>query len=213
MNPAIAELARRRPEYASLEASLHSAADLLVDCARRDGLILACGNGGSAADAGHLTGELMKGFLHPRPLPAELKQRLVAQWPQGGASLASRLQRGIRTIALTEQSALLSAAGNDQGFDLMYAQQVAAYGRPGDVLIAISTSGKAANVLAAAHTARAVGMKVLGFSGPTGGELAALCDVAVLVQAYGTPEIQLGHLAAYHALCADVEHRLFGDLT
>ena len=204
------DLARRRPEYANLLPALEAATELLVTCHRNGGTLLSCGNGGSAADAGHLTGELMKGFLLPRPLPDEVKARFAQSWPEGGPELASRLQQGFRAIALTEQSALLSAAGNDQGFDLMFAQQVMGYGRPGDLLVAISTSGKAANVLAAARTARALGLKVIAFSGPTGGPLALLADVAVLVQAPSTAEIQLGHLAAYHALCAEVEERLFG---
>ncbi|MEI8093872.1 MAG: SIS domain-containing protein [Spirochaetales bacterium] len=204
------DLARRRPEYANLLPSLERATDLLVACHHGGGTILTCGNGGSAADAGHITGELMKGFMLPRPLPADVQARFAETWPEGGAALAARLQRGIRTIALTEQSALLSASGNDQGFDLMFAQQVVGYGRAGDVLVAISTSGKAANVLAAVRTARALGLRVVAFSGPTGGPLAPLADVAVLVNAPNTPEIQLGHLAAYHALCAEVEVRLFG---
>lgn len=212
MTSAIVSLAERRPEYAGLAAALAHAADIMVACALADGWILACGNGGSAADAGHLVGELMKGFLLPRRLEAAEERRFADSWPEGGLALARRLQRAVRAIALTEQSALMSAVGNDLGFDLMYAQQVQGYGRPGDVLVAFSTSGMAANVIAAARVARARGMKVVGFSGGGGGTLAGLSDAAVLIDAEGTPEIQLGHLAAYHALCAEIEERLFGSL-
>jgi D-sedoheptulose 7-phosphate isomerase len=153
----------------------------------------------------------MKGFLKPRPLGEVERSRLATSWPEGGAALAARLQGAVRAIDLTAQAALSSAIGNDLGSELVFAQQVHGYGREGDILVAFSTSGNSANVLAAVRVAKARGMAVIGFSGGQGGRLAELCDAAILVPAAGTPEIQLGHLAAYHALCAEVEERLFGS--
>ncbi len=206
----IGSLTLAHPEYAGLGPALESATDLLVACALADGLILACGNGGSAADSGHFVGELMKGFILPRPLDAIEIADYAAAWPEGGSALAKRMQRAVRAISLVDQGALVSAIGNDLGYDLVYAQQVQGYGRKGDVLVAFSTSGNSANVVAAARAAKARGMGVIGFSGGSGGQIASLCDVAILVHAEATADIQLGHLAAYHALCAELEERLFG---
>ena len=209
----IASFVLEHAEYDYLRPALETATDMLVDCARADGLILACGNGGSAADSSHFVGELMKGFMLRRPLGADEIAAFAAVWPSGGAVLARRLQGAVRAISLVDQAALVSAIGNDLGYEVVFAQQVHGYGRKGDILVAFSTSGSSANVIAAARAAKARGMGLIGFSGGSGGLLASLCDVTILVRAATTADIQLGHLAAYHALCAELEERLFGIST
>src|SRR6185369_16914085 len=131
---------------------------------------------GSAADCEHLVGELMKSYLAPRPLPAHQQAALLAA--PDGAYLAGHLQAALPAIALVSQVGLLTAVSNDIGADLIFAQQVQGYGRPGDVLVAISTSGNSRNVLLAAQTARALGVSTLGVTG-RGGALASLCDVTI----------------------------------
>jgi D-sedoheptulose 7-phosphate isomerase len=168
---------------------------------------LVCGNGGSAADAAHIVGELAKGFLLPRaPSPAQHTQLVAAGLD---VEQAPRLQRGVRAIDLSAHAALLMAVSNDLDAELVFAQQTFVYGRPGDVLIALSTSGNAQNVLRAAQVARASGVSVIGFTGASGGDLARCCDVLLNVPATETYQVQELHLPLYHALCAMVEAELF----
>jgi D-sedoheptulose 7-phosphate isomerase len=193
-----------------LREALAAAFDLLAAALGAGGKVLVCGNGGSAADSEHIVGELMKGFRSPRELPAADRERLERACGAEGRALAGRLQRALPAISLVSQVSLSTAVANDQGADLVFAQQVYGYGRAGDALIAISTSGNAANVLAACRTARAFGLKVLGMSGAEGGELARVCDLCLRVPASETAEVQVWHLRAYHLLCALLEAELLG---
>ena len=189
---------------------MERAFDLLSDSFRRGGKLLVCGNGGSAADSEHIVGELMKGFRSRRELPPADRERLEAACGAEGRVLAERLQRALPAISLVSQVSLGTAVANDLGADLVFAQQVYGYGRPGDALIAISTSGNAPNVLAACRTARAFGLKVLGLSGQDGGRLARACDLCLRAPASETSAVQVWHLRAYHLLCALLEAELFG---
>jgi len=193
-----------------LAAPLEQAFTLLASCYREGGKVLVCGNGGSAADSEHIVGELMKGFRSVRPLPPEHREQLVRSWGEEGRQLAERLQRALPAISLVSQVSLGTAVANDQGADLQFAQQVYGYGRPGDVLVGISTSGKAVNVLAACRVARAFGLVILGLTGAGGGPLAELSDLAVRAPAAATAEVQLWHLRIYHLLCAVLEEEFFG---
>jgi phosphoheptose isomerase len=166
--------------------------------------VLVCGNGGSAADSAHIVGELMKGFLLPRP-PDALQRACLAE-----AGCPDGLQRGVRAIDLTAQTALLLAVANDVSADLTFAQQVFAYGRLGDVLIVLSTSGNARNIVRAAQVARALGMHTIGFTGAGGRDIAPFCDLLLNVPATETYQVQELHLPLYHALCSMVEATLFG---
>lgn len=196
--------------YPQLEAApVEAAFQLLLKTARSGGLILTCGNGGSAADAEHIVGELMKGFLLRRPLPPEERAAFAALGPAGEA-VAEKLQRGIPAIALTSQSALLTAVGNDTAFDMVFAQQVWAYGRQGDCLIAMTTSGGSGDVVNAAVAARARGMGVVGITGENAGALGPLCDVCLRMPSAETYRVQEYTLPVYHALCALLEQALFG---
>lgn len=210
MNEHFEQLIRRFPELAPLGSSLSRALALLLGCARSGGKILVCGNGGSAADAEHIVGELMKGFMLKRPLQSDLRRALQAASPEHGLELADKLQRGIAAISLSSGVALPTAFCNDVDARLCFAQQVAGLGHPGDILWGISTSGNSANVNFALITARALGLKTLGLTGRDGGETAALCDVEIRVPADSTPIIQELHLPVYHSLCAALEAELFG---
>lgn len=180
---------------------LDRAVELIVESMKKGGRLLVCGNGGSAADSAHIVGELVKGFLKKRPLPAEWSEALDH----------APLQMGLPAIDLTAQGAVIAAVVNDLGGEAIFAQQVMAYGNPGDVLLGITTSGNAANVALAARVARLKGMTVVGLTGEGGGRLAALADVTVMAPARETYLVQEYHIRYYHELCARVEAAFFEE--
>jgi D-sedoheptulose 7-phosphate isomerase len=204
----LADLAVRHPDLAVCADSAMDAFRLLAASFRADGKLLICGNGGSAADAEHIVGELMKGMNATRPLPASFEAALPSG--EDGEYLAARLEPALPAISLVSQAGLISAIGNDTAGDMVFAQQVLGYGRPGDVLWAISTSGRARNVLLAAITARAAGLRVLAMTGADGLPLGEQADVWLRVPAAGTPAAQELHVPVYHALCAALEAEFFG---
>ena len=163
----------------AMHAQLEQAVALCIDALRDGRKLLFCGNGGSAADAQHWAGELVSRFYYDRP--------------------------GLAAIALTTDSSILTAIGNDYGYDYTFARQVEALGRTGDVLVAISTSGNSPNIIRAAEAARARGVAVVGFTGEGGGKLAPLSDICFRVPSTETPRIQEGHEFIGHLLCALVE--------
>ena len=205
-------LMARRPELRRICAAVDDAYLLLSGAFRSGGKVLVCGNGGSAADAEHIVGELMKSMARPRPLTAELAAALLTSAPDGmaldAAYLADNLELALPAISLTSQSGLLTAIGNDTAGDVAFAQQVHGYGRPGDVLWAISTSGRSRNVVLAGLAARAAGMKVLAMTGERGEVLGALGDVWLRAPAASVSEVQELHQAIYHAICAALEDDL-----
>jgi D-sedoheptulose 7-phosphate isomerase len=174
---------------AACDEDIVTAADRLTEAFRAGGALLICGNGGSAADAQHLATEFVSTLTLDHPRPA------------------------IRALALTTDTSLLTAVANDYGVEGMFARQVEAIGRAGDVLLGISTSGNSANILRAAERARAIGMTVLALTGRSGGELAPLADVAVRVPSTVTAHIQECHLAIEQLLALLVERALFPDPT
>jgi D-sedoheptulose 7-phosphate isomerase len=194
----LCDLVRRHPSLDMCRDDLWSVARMLLCCFDGGGKLLLCGNGGSAADAEHIAGELLKGFLSRRPLSEELRARL-------GEEAASVLQMAFPAIPLTGFLALRTAFANDCRPEWVFAQLVLALGRPGDALLCISTSGNAENVLHAARTARALGLRVIGLTGRTGGALFGLCDLCLRVPADATHEVQELHLPLYHALCMLLE--------
>lgn len=206
----LTELTRRFPVLAECAPVLAKAVGLVGASLDAGGTLYICGNGGSAADSEHIAGELLKGFLHRRPLPAADAAALRSLSGADGDYLAAKLQRGLRAVALTGHPALATAVANDNGGDLVFAQQLWALGRRGDVLLAITTSGNSRNVLLAAQAARALGVKVVGLTGRGGGKLAALADLMLCVPESETFKIQELHLPLYHALCAMLEARAFG---
>lgn len=212
--PAAARLLQQAVEgHPALQGSvgaLIQALHALMRCFRTGGTLFICGNGGSFADALHIAGELNKSFQHPRPVPQRHRERL-ARIP-GGADLAEHLQQGLRTVVLGSNQALASAVDNDSTCShLAYAQELYALARPGDVLLGISTSGRAQNVLHAATVARALGLAVIALTGQQDSPLAALADVTIRAPATTTTEIQGWHIHLYHTLCAMLEGQTFGE--
>ena len=205
----IEQLISTYPELESCAPDIESAFQMLSTCYRNGGKVLTCGNGGSAADAEHIVGELMKGYLLKRPVPEEMRAKLISTSPQNGDYLASHLQGGLPAISLVSQTSLLSAVANDTAADMVYAQQVYAYGYEGDALIGISTSGNARNVIQAMQVARALSLQTIGLTGPTGGALKPLCEVCICVPGGNTPAIQERHLPIFHVLCAMLEEEFF----
>ena len=200
----------RYPKMENLEKHIRQAAELLIETFRNNGKVLVCGNGGSSADAGHITGELMKSFERKRPLQSEIQQKLKTQFGERGSILSEKLQQGLPAISLSEQTSLITAISNDLGYEFIFAQQVAGYGNPGDVLLALSTSGNARNVMDALIMAKAKGLKTIGMTGETGGKMKEFCDVLINVPETGTACIQEMHLPVYHALCRIVEKEMYG---
>ena len=204
-------LLRRYPALEPCRESVMDAYLLLRDCYQRGGKVLVCGNGGSCADAQHIVGELMKGFYLKRPLPDEKRQAVSALTDSLLPGAAALLQQGLPALALTDHQALSTAVQNDQDPALAMAQQALGYGRKGDVIIGISTSGNAKNVCLAVAAAKAAGMTALGLTGGTGGRLKALCDCAVVAPADTPADVQEYHLPIYHTLCAMLEAKFFSE--
>jgi phosphoheptose isomerase len=202
-------LSERYPDLAGCRPAIEQAHALLHGCFAGGGKLLLCGNGGSAADCEHIVGELMKGFLRPRPAPEELRQALRALDPAIGDGLADRLQGALPAISLTSQGGLMTAVANDVAADMVFAQQVYGYGRPGDALLGISTSGNSRNVLNALRVAQALGLVTVGLTGQSGGALKDLCDVTICAPYSAVADVQERHLAIYHALCSQLEEDFF----
>ena len=174
----------RAADDAELRGAIYAIVETITRAFRSGGKVLLAGNGGSAADAQHIAGEFLSRLNFDRnPLPA---------------------------VALTTDSSVLTAIGNDYGFDRAFERQVRGLGRPGDVLIAISTSGRSPNILAALQAARAIGVTTIGFSGAGEREMTSLCDHYLAAPANETPLIQQIHIVAAHAICGLVERNLFG---
>jgi D-sedoheptulose 7-phosphate isomerase len=167
----------------ALCAATAEAAEAVTAALRAGRKLMICGNGGSAADAQHWAGELVSRFLYDRP--------------------------GLPAIALTTDSSILTAIGNDYGYARVFARQVEALGQAGDVLFALSTSGNSPNILEALEAARARDILRVGFTGQGGGKMAALCDLCLRVPSDSTPRIQEGHEVLGHAICAMVEAAIF----
>ena len=203
------ELVERYPVLDAVKDDVRKAYELLEACYEQGGKLLIAGNGGSCADAEHIVGELMKGFVKRREVTDSFAECLRNADEVRGAELAKKLQGGLPAIALTGHAGLSTAYLNDVDGDLIFAQQTYGYGRPGDVLIGISTSGNAKNVMYAMTVAKALGMKTIGLTGKDGGALKREADVSVVVPETETFKIQELHLPVYHALCLMLEERFF----
>lgn len=179
---------------------IENALALMIDTYKKGGKILVCGNGGSSADADHIVGELMKGFLKERKVTDE-------RIPQ---ELREKLQGALPAISLSAHTSLMTATINDNDADMIFAQQVYGYAKEKDLLIAISTSGNSKNVVNAVKVAKALGTKTLALTGETGEMLKEMADVTICAPSTETYKIQEYHLPIYHYLCAKVEEEFFG---
>lgn len=185
---ALAEAARASARLAKENAAaVAAAAEALLACFENGGTVYFCGNGGSAADAQHLAAEFAGRYLVDRP--------------------------GLPAVALSVNSSAVTAIGNDYGYDEVFARQLEGLGSPGDVLVAISTSGGSESVRRAVRAAQALGMTTIGMTGAKGGEFAAMCDVALVSPHDSTPHVQEGHITMGHAFCLLVERAMFGEGT
>lgn len=206
---AVRRFFEQHPDLQPIKQSIFMLCGILLDTYAAGGKLLVCGNGGSCADSDHIVGELMKGFLLKRPLEDSLKDRFRALFGNEGHEVAVKLQRGLPAISLNAHTALNSAFGNDVDADLIYAQQVAAYAKPEDFVLGISTSGNAKNVWYALMAAKAKEVKCAALSGKGGGKLLQIADCCIIAPAQETYRIQEYHLMLYHFVCAYVESELF----
>ena len=198
MSSHLENLIERYPALEECQSDIQEAFNLLATTFRKDGKLLLCGNGGSAADSEHWAGEMLKGFAHSRPLSSSMRQGLPSE-------MAARLQWAFPVIPLTGFPALATAFSNDVNPEYVFAQLVLALGRVGDVLATLSTSGNSTNICRAAEVARARSLPVLALTGVTGGKLKELADVCICVPATQTPHIQEFHLPIYHCLSLMLE--------
>lgn len=210
MTKHLQRLFERYPVLKSCEADLNSALAIMTSAYETRNKLLVCGNGGSAADSEHIVAELMKGFLKPRHISDSDAARLAESAGALGTTIARQLQAALPAISLVSQVALISAVTNDTAAEMVFAQQVYGLGKPGDVLLGITTSGNSANVINAAVVAKTFGLKTIILTGRSGGTAGPMADAAICVPADNVADIQELHLPVYHWLCIEVEEMLFG---
>ncbi len=197
----------RYPELLEQKDHIEEAINILENCYKNNGKILVCGNGGSSADAAHITGELMKNFISRKPIKKDVFDKIKGEFE---GEIANKLQLGIPCIDLTSQSALLTAFANDVDPEYIFAQQVVGYSQnsPQDVLICLSTSGNSKNVVNAAKVARSLGLKTISLTGKKESELSRLSSICIKAPEEETYKVQEYHLPIYHHICMELEKRL-----
>ncbi len=201
-------LFERYPALCVQRSQIVTACQTLRDSFAKGSTLFTCGNGGSAADAEHIVGELLKSFRKERPIDEQLHKALRAQG-EAGCRLADNLQGALPCIALTAHISLSTAYANDVLPQATFAQQLLGLGKDGDCLLAISTSGNSENCVYAALVARAKGIKTIALTGAKDSRLKELADVTIQVPALETYEIQELHLPVYHTMCAFLEEEFF----
>ena len=205
----IDELLERYPALEPCRESLYAAVDKICESFRGGGKLMTCGNGGSAADAQHIVGELMKGFLLPREIDSDFTRRAEKLFPDDVDYFRKNLQGALPAISLVGETALITAFSNDKAPDLIFAQQVFGLGKRGDVLLAISTSGNSDNVVYAVEVAKILGVTTISLTGRRGGKLKHISNVTICAPSDETFKIQEYHLPIYHALCIAAENEFF----
>lgn len=207
----IDSLVSRYPALGVCKESIEKACEVLIDSFANGKKLLLAGNGGSAADSDHISGELLKSFVKKRAMGADFLRRLKDIDGSAGAYLADKIQGSLPAIPLTTHTALNTASLNDVDGNVMFAQQVNGLGCAGDVFMGISTSGNSKDIVYATVVAKAKGLKTIALTGKTGGALKSLADVCVIAPENETYKIQELHLPIYHALCLEVEERFFPE--
>lgn len=209
MNKFIDELIDRYPKLESIKKDIEAAYEFIKNMYKDGGKLLVGGNGGSAADSEHIVGELMKGFCKKRKISTGLAEKLENINEDLGLELGKCLQGALKAIAITGHTGLTTAFANDVDPNMIFAQQVYGYGDNKDILLCISTSGNSKNLIYAAITAKAKGMKVITLTGKDGGKLKGYSDISIIVPENETFKIQELHLPIYHALCLELEEFFF----
>jgi len=202
-------LVNRYPSLESVKTDISAAFDIIADSYANGGKLLIAGNGGSASDAEHIAGELMKTFAKKRNLPDSFITDIKKVDPEIAEYLIPRMQPGLPTIALSGHASLNTACINDIDGNITFAQQVYGYGKENDVLLAISTSGNSKNILYASAVARVKKLKIIALTGNGGGKLKQYSDVCICVPETETWKIQELHLPVYHCLCQMLENHFF----
>jgi phosphoheptose isomerase len=211
MNHILEKMIIKYPELDECISDIQQAIAIMTTSYRNGGYSLFCGNGGSAADCEHIVGELMKGFMLKRPISQDARMSFMQLFPEDAEYLSNHLQDALPAISLVSHSALQTAFINDVSAEMVFAQQVWGYGRKGDVLVGLSTSGHSVNVVRAMQVAKAIGMHTIALTGRSGGQLKSLCDVTIRVPWDRTPDIQERHLPIYHAICIALEEAFFSS--
>ena len=203
------ELFVRYPELEVCKKDIEAGYRVLLESYMNGGQLLIAGNGGSAADSDHISGELTKSFMFKRAVDPALVSKLEELYGDAGKELVKNLEGGLAAVPLPTMNASNSAFANDVNWEAAFAQSVNALGHCGDVFLGITTSGNSANIVNALMVAKAKGVKTIVLTGKTGGKCKGLAEVCVIVPENETFKIQERHLPIYHALCAMVEADLF----
>lgn len=209
----ISELIERYPALEVCRKDLMTAVEKICEGFRGRNKLITCGNGGSAADAQHIVGELMKGFLLPRKIDEfnpKFLERAEELFPSDVNYFKANLQCALPAVSLVGELALNTAYANDNAPDLSFAQQIFGIGRQGDVLLAISTSGQSENVIYAVEVAKIMGITSIAMTGRHGGRLKHVSDFSICVPADSSYTIQEFHLPIYHMICLAAENEFFG---
>mgnify|MGYP000024977589 CR=1 FL=1 len=207
----IEDLISRYPILQICVQDIRTAFELIAASYKNGGKLLIAGNGGSAADSDHISGELLKSFVRKRKPNKDFLSKLQDIDFETGTYLTDKLQGALPAIALTNNSAVMTASLNDVDGNVMFAQQVNGLGQPNDIFLGISTSGNSKNILYAMVTARAKGLKTIALTGRDGGKLKSIADVSIVAPEKETYKIQELHLPIYHALCLQLEEYFFGE--
>ena len=200
----ITTLFNRYPQLTQCAESIDAAIKILIRCFENGGRLFICGNGGSAADALHIAGELVKSFVLKRPLDSSFANNI------DNCDLLQNLQGALPAFALVENTALATAFANDGESAFVFAQQVYTYAREGDCVLGISTSGDSKNIVYALETAKGRDAVTIGLTGQNGGKMRKICDTCICVPENETYKVQELHLPVYHAICLALEEHFWG---
>ena len=207
----IEDLIKRYPILQVCEQDIRTAFELIVASYKNSGKLLIAGNGGSAADSDHISGELLKSFVKKRKSSSDFLSKLKDIDWETGTYLSDKMQDALPAIALTNNSAVMTASLNDIDGNVMFAQQVNGLGNPNDIFLGISTSGNSKNIISAMVTAKAKGLRTIALTGKDGGKLKSIADVSIVAPEKETYKIQELHLPIYHALCLQLEEYFFEE--
>lgn len=203
------EFINKYPELEPQKDNIYSAFEIIKNAFAKGHCLYICGNGGSSADSLHIVGELMKSFMENRPVKESTKKALQKEYPDDAAFLSDHLHEALPAYALLNSTSLETAYSNDVCAEMVFAQQVYGYGKKGDVLLGISTSGNSKNVINAIKVAKVIGMHTIALTGKDGGVLKNISETSIVAPRNVVYEIQELHLPIYHVLCIMLEKYFF----